>query len=358
MKAVVLHKDSRLALEDVPMPKLGAREALIKVKACGICGSDLRYLEGENPWAQQTLGEFQENPDNMILGHEFAGEVAEVSDPRDSALVGRRVAAIVYKTCGVCEYCRTNRENLCRNTKHIGHGAGWGEMDYFPGGMAEYCRIWAAHAYPIEDGVSFEHASMLDFISVALSAAKKARDVFGEDCAVIGCGPVGLVIAQIMKLMGARRVICVDVLESSLGVARRMGADATILSKGGDGDLAEKIRERSGGGVKTVFDTVGAPDTQRMGLAALCARGVLVNLVCNAEVANYRLMDLSGERMICSVANSPFADFRLSERMLAAGRIDVSSLLTHTLPLAQFRQGFDMLLRREETGAVKVVLQP
>lgn len=356
MKAVVLHKGSRLVLEEVPAPKLGAREALIKVKACGICGSDLRYLEGENPWAQQTLGEFHENPDNMILGHEFSGEVAQVSDPRDRALVDRRVAAIAYKTCGVCEYCRTNRENLCRNTKHIGHGAGWGEMDYFPGGMAEYCRIWASHAYPIEDGVSYEHASMLDFISVALSAAKKARDVFGEDCAVIGCGPVGLVIAQIMKLMGARRVFCVDVLESQLGVARRMGADEALLA--GSGDVAAEIREKSGGGVKTVFDTVGDPGTQRMGLDALCPRGVLINLVCNSEVADYRLMDLSGERMICSVANSPFADFRLSERMLAAGRLDVKPLLTHALPLAQFRQGFDMLLHREKSGAVKVVLQP
>jgi threonine dehydrogenase-like Zn-dependent dehydrogenase len=356
MKAVVLHKDSRLVLEDVPMPKLGAREALIKVKACGICGSDLRYLEGENPWAQQTLGEFHENPDNMILGHEFSGEVVEVSDARDRALVGRRVAAMVYKTCGICEYCRTNRENLCRNTKHIGHGAGWGEMDYFPGGMAEYCRIWTSHAYPIEDSVPYEYASMLDFISVALSAAKKARDVFAEDCAVVGCGPVGLVIAQIMKRMGARKVICVDVLKSQLGVARRMGADETLLA--GDGDVAAQIRELSGGGVKTIFDTVGEPDTQRMGLAALCPKGVLVNLVSNAHVVNYRLMDLSGERMICSVANSPFADFRLSARMLAAGRLDVKPMLTHTLPLAQFRQGFDMLLHREDTGAVKVVLQP
>lgn len=239
MRAVILNSDCTLRLDDVPVPKAGSREVVIKVMACGICGSDLRYVKGENPWAQQTLGYKEDNPDNMILGHEFSGVVVDVHDEQDSYLLGRRVASLVYKTCGVCEFCRTNRENLCKYTKHIGHGAGWGDMEYYPGGMAEYCQIWASHAYPFSDHVSFEEASALDFISVALSAAKKAKSVFSEDCLIIGSGPVGMVIAQILKLMGARKVICADILDSSLIVAKQMGADYVVnMSKQ---DVVEEV---------------------------------------------------------------------------------------------------------------------
>ncbi len=357
MKAVVLNSDCTLRLADVPIPEPGSREVIIKVMACGICGSDLRYVQGENPWAQQTLGYKAENPDNMILGHEFSGVVTKVHDERDSYLLGKRVAALVYNTCGVCEFCRTNRENLCKQTRHLGHGAGWGEMEYYPGGMAEYCQIWATHAYPVADHVTFEEASTLDFVSVALSAAKKAKSVFSEDCLIIGSGPVGLVIAQILKLMGARKVICTDVLDTSLEVARQMGADHVIHAEKQD-IVGEVMKLTDGFGVMNVFDTVGEVDTQKNGLKALCGKGMLINLVCNSTVVEYELRDLSGERSISSVTNSPYADFRQSIRMLEAGLINVKPLITHTLDIDDYQKGFDNLSDRVKSGAIKVILKP
>ena len=175
---------------------------------------------------------------------------------KDKHLLGKRVAALVYKSCGVCEFCRTNRENLCKNTKHLGHSAGWGDMEYYPGGMAEYCQIWSTHAYPVAEHISFEEASTLDFVSVALSAVKKAKSVFSEDCLVIGSGPAGLVIAQILKLMGARKVICVDIIEQPLAVAKQMGADYVINSAKQD-FCEEVLRITNGVGVMNAFDTVG-----------------------------------------------------------------------------------------------------
>lgn len=357
MKAVILKSDCTLHLEDIPMPKPTYGEVIIKVMACGICGSDLRYLEGENPWAQQTLGYKVDNPDNIILGHEFSGVVTDVHDECDRHLIGKRVAALVYKTCGVCEFCRTNRENLCRKTKHLGHGAGWEEMKYYPGGMAEYCQIWATHAYTFSDNISFEEASTLDFVSVALSAVKKAKSVFSEDCLIIGSGPVGLVIAQILKLMGARKVICVDIIDLSLAIAKQMGSDYVINSA--REEMVEAVLNITEGlGLKNVFDTVGSVKTQKEAIKTLGSKGMLINLVCNSNEVEYELKDLSGERSITSVSNSPYRDFRQSIRMLEAGLINVKPLITHVLDIEDYQKGFGILSQREKSGAVKVILRP
>lgn len=357
MKAVVLNKDSKLHLTEAPIPKPEHGEVLVKVKACGICGSDLRYLEGENPWAQQTLGYITENPDNMILGHEFSGEVVAVHDAKDEYLIGKRVAVLVYKTCGVCEFCRSGRENLCKNTQHIGHGAGWSEREYYPGGMSEYCCVWNTHVYPFSDHISYEEASTLDFVSVALSAAKKAPQVFAEDCMVIGMGPVGLMIAQFLRLMGARKVICVDILDYPLKVAKELGADVIINSK--KENVVSTVTEiTKNNGVRNVFDTVGDIDTQKLALSVLGGRGKLINLVCNTNVVEYELKEFSGERSITSVANSPYPDFRESILMLESGKINVKPLITSVRPIEEYQEAFESLLRRDISHEIKVVLKP
>ncbi len=164
MKAAVLKAPGQLTVEDVPVPVLEKDEVLIKVASCGICGSDLRYFEGENPWALHTLGIETPTPPNIIMGHEFAGEVVEVGDDSFRKLVGRRVVASPYKACGVCRLCREGRYNLCTATVHLGHGAGWGQRDYYPGGMAEFCPVWADKAYPLPDNVTYDEATLLDIV--------------------------------------------------------------------------------------------------------------------------------------------------------------------------------------------------
>lgn len=355
MKAVVLKSDGSLHYMDVPKPVLRRGEVLVKVRACGICGSDLRYLNGENPWSQQTLGYKAGNPDNLILGHEFAGDVVEVADEADRTLLGKRVAVIVYKTCGVCEFCRTNRPNLCRNTQHIGHGAGWEEMAYYPGGMAEYCQVWSDKVVPIE-GISYEEASTLDFVAVALAAVRKAGKIFAEDAVIIGTGPVGMMAAQLLKVSGARRVFCVDTLAYSFAAAKACGADRTLLM---DDSTEETLRaETDGLGVPIVIDTVGEPETQRLALAVCKVKGTVVNVVCNENVVDAQLFDLYGEKSIVSVANAADPYFYDCLKMLEAGRITVKPLLTDILPLSAVKEGMERLLHRESSGAIKVVLKP
>lgn len=361
MKAAVLKKDGKLHIMEVPRPVPAHGQVLMKVRACGICGSDLRYLEGENPWSQQTLGYQTENPDNMILGHEFSGEIVETADEKDRHLIGRKAAVIAYKGCGSCEFCRTGRMNLCKNTAHLGHGAGWGEMEYYPGGMAEYCQVWSDHVYPFEH-VSFEEASTLDFVTVGMAAVAKADKIFAEDAVVIGTGPVGLAIVQLLKLQGARRVFCVDRIDYAFRAAAEMGADRTFFMgeyEGRINELAEDIRRAAGGtGAASVFDTAGTGETQRLSLAVLKGRGTVVNLVGNEERADYRLQDFSRERSVVSVANAADCYFYDCLKMLEAGRLNVKPLLTDILPLSQAEEGFQRLKDRENTKAIKVILKP
>lgn len=355
MKAVVLKNDGSLNYTDVPKPVLKHGEVLVKVKACGICGSDLRYLNGENPWSQQTLGYKAGNPDNLILGHEFSGDVVEVADERDKPLLGKKVAVIVYKTCGVCENCRTNRPNLCRNTQHIGHGAGWEEMEYYPGGMAEYCQVWSDKVVPFEK-VTYEEASTLDFVAVALAAVRKAKKIFAEDAVIIGTGPVGIMAAQLLKVSGARKVLCVDTIDYSFAAAKACGADKTILMSN---TVAERIKEETEGfGASIVIDTVGEPETQRLAFDICKAKGTIINVVCNDNEVNAQLFDLYGEKSIVSVANAADMYFYDCLKMLEAGRITVKPLLSDIIPLSKVMDGMDRLLNREVSGAIKVVLKP
>jgi 2-desacetyl-2-hydroxyethyl bacteriochlorophyllide A dehydrogenase len=356
MKAVVLRGPEKLSYQDVPKPVAAPGEVLLQVKACGICGSDVRYYYGENPWALHTLGHNLPNPDNMILGHEFTGDVVAVGDPADRDLLGQRVAVLAFNTCGRCEFCRTGRENLCRQTRHLGHSAGWHDMAYFPGGMADYCQVWATHVFPFADHLAYEEAATLDFFAVAMHAATLAPNLLGEDVLVIGSGPVGLAITQIVQAMGAKRVFCTDVQDTALAIAIRLGAAAAI--KASQGETVDLVMARTEGrGVRAVFDTVGLASTQQMALAALGASGTLVNLVSNEQTVAYRLLDLNGEKSIRCSANNLISDFGMVLQLMEMGKIDAKPLITHRFPLSQVQAAFD-LLTGPDRSACKVILEP
>jgi (R,R)-butanediol dehydrogenase/meso-butanediol dehydrogenase/diacetyl reductase len=211
MKAVVLTKVKTLQLLDIPEPKLFKKNhVLIKVRACGICGSDLRYWAGENPWSLHTLGKHINNPPNIVLGHEFAGEVIKVNSSKYESLLGKRVGVQSYRVCGECQFCRTERENLCRNMIHIGHAQGWGKMEYYPGAYGEYCIGWADLLHPIPEYITFAEAALGDILCVAFHVNNRAKIYPGAAILCIGGGPVGLGIAQVARAFGAGKIILSD----------------------------------------------------------------------------------------------------------------------------------------------------
>lgn len=355
MKAAVLKSPQTLRVENVSKPKADNDFLIVEVKACGICGSDVRYYEGENPWALHTLGKMIPNPPNIIFGHEFAGVVHEVANPDFKYLMGRRVSVLAFNTCGVCEYCRANLYHLCAHTMHLGHGAGWGKRDYFPGGMAEYCEVWNTHVVELPETVSFEEATLIDPISVAIHAITQSELRPGEDVLVIGTGAVGLSIAQAVRAFGVRKVITTDIYEATLKIARENGVDHAVDAL--KTDIEQFVKEQYGS-VNVVFDTVGSQTTQRQSFNVLKEAGRIVNLVANTTKASYRLTDLAGEKKIITTANNRYEDYLLGLTLIENGTINAKAMITSIVTLDEVKKGFDLLLDKSNSQAVKVVVRP
>lgn len=356
MKAAVLKAPTSLVLENIPKPQASEELVVVKVKACGICGSDIRYYAGENPWALHTLGADLPNPPNIVLGHEWSGTVDDVKDERMSSWVGRRVAALAFRSCGVCDNCRRGNYHICRNTQHIGHGAGWGKMEYYPGGMAEYCQIWNTHICELPDSVSFDEATLLDPLSVAIHAITQADLPVGADVLILGSGAIGVSIAQASRAFGAYHVICTDVYDGILDLVRELGADAAVNTQ--KQEIESALSAMGLHGVDAVFDTVGTAETQQTALRLLKPGGTLVNLVVNRTGITYKLMDLAGEKRVISSANNRVEDFLLGIKLINSGIVNAKKMITHRFSLGDVQKGFDVMLNKERTGALKVVINP
>ena len=356
MKAVVLRKPKVLEYMEVPVPELKREEhVLIGVKACGICGSDLRYWSGENPWALHTLGRHVDNPPNIILGHEYAGVVVRVNSARYEHLLGRRVGAQAYRVCGECEDCRSGRHNLCKRTVHMGHGQGWGEMEFYPGAYAEYCLGWGDLLHPLPEDVSFQDAAMGDIFCVAVHVVGRTKIPKGAAVLCIGGGPAGLSIAQVARTRGAGKVF---VTETS-PLARRILAQFDLVVI----DPAEQpIRDALAAHldrpeVAAIYDSVGTNETIGEALPLLAASGTYVNLAVHSASLSLNAALLGSERTITTSSNAFYDDVREAYDLIFSRQVQAGPMITHGFPLAEYQQAFDLLLSTPKQ-AYKVVVGP
>ena len=355
MKAAVLKSPGRLVVEDVRQPHAQGGMCIVKPLCCGICGSDIRYYQGENPWAQHTLGRHADNPPNIILGHELSAIVHSVPKGADEGLVGRRVGVFSYVSCMKCRLCSRGQFHLCKATVHLGHGAGWGRRDYYPGGMAEYCQAWPQNLYPVPDSVSDEDAALLDVYCVAMHAVNRGGEPVGDRALLIGTGPIGLAILQILKARSMRCVVCLDKRPKALEIAGDLGADATINVL--DSDPHESVAAMLDEGAALVFDTVGNAFSQRLGVESLIEGGTLVNLVANRVTLEFSMMDFAGERSVRGTSNALPDEYAECIDLLVAGRIQPSRMVTHRFGLSEVDRGFDIMLDKERHDAMKVIIQ-
>lgn len=353
MKAVVLKEPKTLELRHIPMPVMtDPGHVIIKVEACGICGSDIRYWAGENPWAMHTLGKHVDNPPNMIMGHEFAGIVEKVNSMENEKWLGQRVGVQSYRVCGTCRFCKTGRENLCRNTIHIGHAQGWGTMEYYPGAYAEYCLGWGDLLHPIPDHVSFSQAAMADILCVAIHVVGRTRLYDQANVLCIGGGPAGLSIAQIARHRGARRIIISDPSPAARKVLARYPAFEAV-------DPSETDLKTAAGSTKfaAVFDSVGTADSISAAIPFLEEGGTYVNLAVHSVPIEINALALGSERSVTTSSNASYADLKEAFILLRQGSIEVDPWITHRFPLEGFNDAFD-LLTRSPKAAYKIVFEP
>ncbi|MEM2740156.1 MAG: alcohol dehydrogenase catalytic domain-containing protein [Candidatus Bathyarchaeia archaeon] len=357
MKAAILEAPFTIKLKSIPTPKPKIDEVLIKVAACGICGSDVRYFMGENPWSMHTLGIEEPIPPNTILGHEVSGFIVDVGSLDFEDMIGSRVGVIAFKSCGRCYYCLKSLHNICGDMLHIGHDGRWKDRDYIPGGYAEYMPLWWDKAHPIPDNISFEEATQLDGLAVAVHAVGRAGVKSGDTVAVVGVGPIGLMILQVARAMGACKIVALDVRGKPLEIAENLGADSAVdVSKIGIDDSL--IRETEGIGANAIFDTVCSESTVTHCLRSLARGGRLILVALNRLDIKLNLLDLSGERIITSSSNNLYHEYTAAVNLLSSGRVQVKPFITHIFKLDEIEEAFHVAIHKEEYEAIKVVLKP
>jgi L-iditol 2-dehydrogenase len=343
MKALVLKEYMKLSYEEVPMPGFGPTDVLVAVKACGICGSDVHGLDGSTGRRRPPI----------IMGHEAAGVITEVGSAVNGWKRGDRVTFDSTIYCGACEFCRRGHINLCDNRRVLGVSC----EDYRQhGAFAEYVAVPQHILYRLPDGLSFENAAMVEPVSIAFHAVRRAPPVLNDTAVVVGAGMIGLFVIQALRLAGCGKIIAVDVVPDKLKMARELGASHTVNS--GAEDAVARVQGLTGGfGADLAVEAVGM--TQTVEMAVRCLRkGGSVTLVGNVsprielplQVAVTRELTLYG-----SCASS--GEYPACLDMLARGSVNAAPILSAVAPLADGASWFDRLYRKEP-GLLKVILKP
>jgi (R,R)-butanediol dehydrogenase/meso-butanediol dehydrogenase/diacetyl reductase len=341
MRAAIFQEMSKpLVITDAPDPTPGPHDVLLRVKNCGICGSDLHMTE---PTSIMPLAL------GSIMGHEFAGEIVEVGSAAKSQWkAGDRVAGFPYICCGDASPCTNFRGGaaVCAKGISIGLGAS-------PGAYAEYVRIGASGAFRLPDSVSFREGALVEPLAVGLHAVDMAKMERGATVLVIGAGPVGLAVMLWAKFLGARHVIVSERAEVRRAMAAKFGAtDAIDPSQ----PLTPQVEKIAGKGADIIFECVGAPGM--IGAAMMEAprnARIVVAGVCQQPDTIMPLIGIMKEINLQFVLGYRPADFDFVIGMIATDRIDVSHMITDIVTLDDLPPAFEAL--RKPSHQCKVMLE-
>ncbi len=349
MKAMRWHGVGDVRLDDVPEPRAASGEVVVEVAACGLCGSDLHeYLHGP-VYIPKTAHPLTGVVPPVTLGHEFAGRVAEVGPGVAGLRPGDRVAVNPCLTCGECRWCRTGRPNHCARLGTLGLSR--------DGALAPLVAVPAAGCHALPPEVGDEEGAVVEPLAVAVHAYRRARLAGGERVAVLGAGPIGLLVLQVARARGAAWLAVIEPREERRRLARALGADVGIDP--GAGDPARAVDELTGGErAEVVFECVGGGPAFATAVrtAGKAGRVVLVGLT-PGTVSLSALQLLAHEKEI--LGSSAYVDeFPEAIGLLAERRVRVEPLVTGRVPLERaVADGLEALLRRE-AGHVKILVTP
>ncbi len=339
MKAAVWYGGKDIRIEDVPKPKIRNDEVLVKVKAAGICGSELHAYEGVS----------QRRTPPLVMGHEFAGEVTEIGKDMKDLKLGVRITVDPLKRCGVCTPCVRGQGNVCHNVKLFGL--------HTDGAFAEYVAVPALNCYVLPDYVSYEEGAMTEPLSVALRAVNNTDVKLGDTVVVIGAGIIGLSILKAARTAGAGRLIVTDIVDYRLDFAKTLGADITINSM--TQDSVSRIMELTNGvGADIVFEAVGLEATVQQGINMLAIGGKLTVVGMMSKTMTLNVLSIvSRELQIRGSYAYASDDFRRGFSYIVNRKIDVKSLITNVLPLEKTQEGFE-LMHGKKGKTLKIMLKP
>jgi D-arabinitol dehydrogenase (NADP+) len=335
VKAAYYEARHEVAVRDAPEPEPGPKDILIRVRACGICGTDQHIYDGD-------FG----GPLPMIGGHELAGDVVAVGpEILEDIRVGQRVAVNPNLFCGSCFYCRRGQVNHCLRWSAIGVTR--------DGGFADYVVAPEANVYPVGD-LDYELAAFIEPISCVVYGLKRLRIPVGANTLIYGAGPIGLLMLQLVAHGGASDVVVVDLKEEKLDLARSLGAHDVIL---GGADADDALRATSPLGFDVVIDCTGVPSVVEHMFAHVRNEGKLLFFGVNPTDARIAVSPYDVYRRDLEIVGS-FAlryTFHDAFALLRSGAVDVRSLLSDRLPIDLFPEALELA---GSGDAFKVQIQP
>ncbi len=347
MQALVVLEPDRFEIQEVPVPEPGPMEVLCRVRAVSICGTDSHLIAGDYPgfWPPSFP---------IIPGHEWAGEIVRLGPGAEKAgwSIGDRVAGTSHDACGVCQQCVEGHYNLCEN---------YGVMDLhrqyghnYQGADAEYVVHGVKCIFPLPDAISFEVGAVIDPASIALHCARRGGVKPGDNVAIIGAGPVGLLGADSALAMGAGRVIVVG-RGLRLQKARDMGFETVDTNAA---DPVAAVRAMTAGlGADVVLEAAGAPETLGWAVAMLRKGGRCVVVGIPSQDASINVRDLVLYELELVGSRASAGEMRRVMPLVADGRIRLPEIMTHEFALADFAEAL-ATFRDRSSGAIKITIKP
>jgi L-iditol 2-dehydrogenase len=343
MKALVLKEYRRFAIEDFAVPALQPEEVLVRVRACGICGSDVHGMDGSSGRRIPPI----------IMGHEAAGEIAQVGSAVTAWKAGDRVTFDSTVYCGDCWYCRRGQINLCENRRVLGVSCGEYRRH---GAFAEFVAVPQRILYRLPDSLSFEQAAMVEAVSVAVHAVKRTPLSVEASAVVVGTGMIGLLVVQALRVAGCKQIVAIDLDQDRLRLALKLGATHSFNAD--DPGLLEKIRALTGGrGADAAFEVVGLAPTVKTAIESV-RKGGTVTLVGNLKPqVDLPLQTVVTRELTLLGTCGSAGEYPECLDLIASGKINVTEFISATPPLEEGARWFERLYAGEK-GLVKVVLRP
>lgn len=340
MKAAVISGKGMVELRDLPTPMIGPNEILVRMRACGVCGTDLEKIHGENITPP-------------ILGHEVAGEVEQTGGQMREFEKGDRVLVHHHVSCRNCFYCKNGLETLCE---------AYPKSNLDPCGFADYFRIPSTlvsggTVYRLPESMTYEEGSQVEPTACCIRALRKAGVKAGDSVAIFGVGPVGLMHLQLAKMYGAAPIIAIDLLENRRELAARLGADATLNPT--TDDVPKTISSITTDlGVDYAIVATGSLRAVEQAISSVRKGGKVVVFGAPAKGAQLSV-DISRlflrEIRVESSYSTSETEMRMALDLIEKKRINPSKLITHRLPLAKALEAFSLAERG--AGAVKIVIE-
>jgi L-iditol 2-dehydrogenase len=343
MKALVLKEHNHFEYKDIPVPEIKDNEVLIKVKAVGICGSDIHGIDGSTGRRIPPV----------VMGHEASGIIEKVGSSVSGWKKGDRVTFDSTIYCGKCHFCRSGKINLCENRRVLGVSC----EDYRQNGaFAEYVAVPKHILYRIPKRLSFEEAAMVEPLSIAFHAVHRTPISLNDTVVVVGSGIIGLLLIQTLRASGCGNIIAVDIDDGRLNLACKLGADRGLNSER-DNIKEEVLEVTKNFGADLSFEVVGVTPTIKTAVEVL-KKGGIITLIGNiSPTVEFPLQSVVTKEISINGSCASSGEYLACLSMIARGSINVKALISKIAPLSEGADWFKRLYHKEP-GLLKVILKP